>query len=200
MGAAAAQRDAILVPDVRADDRYLSTSDIVRCELSVPMIARNRLVGVIDVQSTRVGAFSDYDRSMLALIASRVAAAIDNAQLYRRAERQYRTMRTLSRISHEFSSILDIDELLGKIASSVRGLITYDAFSILLVDEDQKVAHHRFSIRYDQRVDIDNIPLGKGITGAAAVSREVVRVARHRLPTLATSPPTRRSVPRSPCR
>ena len=35
---------------------------------------------------------------------------------------------------------------------------------------------HRFSIRYDQRVNIDNIPLGKGITGAAAESREIVRV------------------------
>ena len=63
------------------------------------MIARQRLVGVIDVQATRAGAFKDYDRAMLSLIAGRVAAAIDNAQLYRRAERQYRTIRTLSRVS-----------------------------------------------------------------------------------------------------
>jgi len=55
-------------------------------------------------------------------------------------------------------------------------LINYDAFSILLVDHDAKALRHRFSIRYDQRVNIDNIPLGKGITGAAAESREVVRV------------------------
>ncbi len=140
VGAAAAHREPILVPDVQADERYLNTSDIVRSELSVPMIARKRLVGVIDVQSTRAGAFKDYDRAMLRLIGGRVAAAIDNAQLYRRAERQYRTIRTLSRISQEFSSILDIDELLCKIASSVRGLINYDAFSILLVDAEQPVA------------------------------------------------------------
>lgn len=176
VGAAAAHREAILVPDVHADERYLNTSDIVRSELSLPMIARNRVVGVIDVQSTLVGAFKDYDRAMLRLIAGRIAAAIDNAQLYRRAERQYRTIRTLSRISHEFSAILDIDELLSKIASSVRNLINYDAFSILLVDPEQKSLRHRFSIRYDQRVNIDNIPLGKGITGAAATSREIVRV------------------------
>src|SRR5665213_321658 len=113
---------------------------------------------------------------MLRLIAARVASAIDNAQLYRRAERQYKTLRTLSRISHEFSSILDIDELLSKLASRVRGLINYDAFSILLVDPEQKALRHRFSIRYDQRVNIDNILLGKGITGAAATSREIVRV------------------------
>ena len=56
------------------------------------------------------------------------------------------------------------------------GLINYDAFSILLVDEEHKVLRHRVSVRHDQRVNIDNIPLGKGITGAAAESREAIRV------------------------
>ena len=53
----------------------------------------------------------------------------------------------------------------------MRSLINYDAFSVLLVDEEAKVLRHRFSIRYDQRVNIDNVPLGKGLTGAAAESR-----------------------------
>jgi sigma-B regulation protein RsbU (phosphoserine phosphatase) len=176
VGMAASLREPILVPDVGEDARYLLTSDIVRSELSVPMIARNRLVGVIDVQSTRLEAFKDYDRALLRLIAGRVAAAIDNAQLYRRAERQYRTIRTLSKISHEFSSILDLDELLSKVAASVRGLINYDAFSVLLVDEERTSLRHRFSIRFDERVKIDNIPLGKGITGAAAMSQAIMRV------------------------
>ncbi len=176
VGTAAQTREPILAADTSLDSRYLPTSDAVRCELSVPMIARKRLVGVIDVQSARKGAYSDYDRALLRLIGSRVGAAIDNAQLYRRAERQYRTIRALSRISHEFSSILDLDELLGKIASSVRTLIDYNAFSILLVDSDRKFLRHRFSLRYDERVSVDNIPMGKGITGAAAVGREIVRV------------------------
>ena len=176
VGTAGQTREPILVTDTRNDPRYLPTSDAVRCELSVPMIARKRLVGVIDVQSARVGAYSDYDRALLRLIGGRVGAAIDNAQIYRRAERQYRTIRALSRISHEFSSILDLDELLGKIASSVRSLIDYSAFSILLVDAERKSLRHRFSLRYDERVSIDNIPMDKGITGAAATGREIVRV------------------------
>ncbi|HYA16682.1 MAG TPA: GAF domain-containing SpoIIE family protein phosphatase, partial [Bryobacteraceae bacterium] len=103
-------------------------------------------------------------------------AAIDNAQLYTRGARQYRLINTLSKISTEFSSILDLDELLSKVASTVRGLINYHAFSILLVDEAARVLRHRFSIRYDERVNLDNIPLGLGITGAAATARDVVRV------------------------
>ena len=175
-GAAAAEREPVLVGDVRNDPRYLSTVDAVRTELAAPMTARGKLVGVIDLQSTRVNAFTQYDRALLRLIAARVGIAIDNARLYLRVERQNRTLRTLATISQEFSSILNLNELLGKMASTMRSLINYDAFSILVVDHEAKALKHLFSMRYDERVNIDNVPLGKGLTGAAAESREVVRV------------------------
>ena len=175
-GTAAASRMPVLVEDVRTDPRYLNALDAVRSELAVPMTARGKLVGVIDLQSTRLKAYSDPDRALMRLIAARVAVSIDNARLYRRVDRQNRTLRTLSHLSQEFSSILDLDELLGKIAATIRALINYDAFSIFLVDAERSVLRHRFSVRYDQRVNLDNIPLGKGITGAAAESRETVRV------------------------
>lgn len=175
-GTAAATRLPVMVQDVRSDPRYISALDAVRSELAVPMIARSKLVGVIDVQSTQIGAYTDHDRSLLRLIASRVAVSIDNARLYRRVERNNRTLRVLAHLSQEFSSILDLDELLGKIAKTIRALINYDAFSVMLVDVERKVLRHRFSVRYDQRIDLDNIPLGKGITGAAAESREAIRV------------------------
>src|SRR3954451_5728208 len=175
-GIAAASREPMLVCDVRNDPRYLSAVDAVRTELAVPMTARGKLVGVIDLQSTRVNAYTEYDRALLRLVAGRVSIAIDNARLYRRVERQNRTLKTLTNISREFSSILDLKEMLGKIASTIRDLISYDAFSILYVDREARALRHLFSMRYDQRVNIDNVPLGKGLTGAAAESRDVVRV------------------------
>jgi sigma-B regulation protein RsbU (phosphoserine phosphatase) len=175
-GAAAATRQPILVTDVRNDPRYLTALDAVQSELAVPMLARGKLVGVIDLQSTRLNAYREQDRSLLQLIASRVAVSIDNARLYRRVDRQNRTLKTLSSLSQEFSSILDLDELLGKIAKTIHALAAFDAFSILLLDAGRKVLTHRFSERYDQRVVLNNIPLGKGLTGAAAESREIVRV------------------------
>ena len=129
-GTAAASRETILVGDVRNDERYLSSLDAVRTELAAPMIARGKLVGVIDLQCTRVDAFSEYEKSLLRLIASRIAFSIDNARLYRRVDRQNRTLRTLAKLSQEFSSILALDELLGQIAGSIHELINYDAFSI----------------------------------------------------------------------
>jgi sigma-B regulation protein RsbU (phosphoserine phosphatase) len=175
-GVAAATRQPVLVNDVRADSRYLVALDAVRAELTVPMVARGKLVGVIDVQSTRLNAFSEQDRALLTLIASRVAVSIDNARLYRRVERQNRTQRVLAHLSHEFSSILDLDELLGKIAGTIRALITFDAFSIFLVDREHNLLHRRFSQRWDQLLSLENLELGKGITGAAVEAREPIRV------------------------
>jgi phosphoserine phosphatase RsbU/P len=176
-GAAAATRQPILVRDVRTDSRYLNALDAVRAELAAPMLIRGKLVGIIDLQATRVNAFSEQDRALLALIASRVGVAIDNARLYRRVERQNRTLRVLAHVSQEFSSILDLDELLTKIAVTVRALINFDAFSIFLIDEQQHLLRCRFSQRYDEKTTVENIEFGKGITGAAVESRQVIRVA-----------------------
>ena len=175
-GTAAATRQPILVPDVRKDPRYLNALDAVRTELAVPMLVRGKLVGIIDLQSTHLDAFSEQDRALLALIATRVGVAIDNAWLYRRVERQNRTLRVLAHLSQEFSSILDLDELLTKIAVTVRALINFDAFSIFLVDEEHRLLRCRFSQRYDKQTTISNIPFGQGITGAAVESRQVIRV------------------------
>ena len=176
-GLAASRREPILIPDVRKAPEYLNALDAVRSELAVPMVARGKLVGVIDLQSTRLNAYNQQDRALVMLIATRVAVSIDNARLYRRVERQNRTLRTLAHLSREFGSILALDELLGKIAKTIHAMVNFDAFSILLVDQQKMVLRHRFSERYDERVELDNIPIGKGITGAAAESREPVVVA-----------------------
>jgi phosphoserine phosphatase RsbU/P len=177
VGAAASGRKPVVVPDVHADPRYLNALDAVRSELAVPLVARGRVVGVLDVQSTRANAFTERESTMLRLIGSRVAISIDNARLFRRVEKQNKTSRTMAELSREFSSILDLDELLKRIAESVRTLITYDAFGIFLVDAANEVLRTRFSARYDERVEIGNIPLGKGITGSAVETRLPVRVA-----------------------
>lgn len=176
VGVSAETRQPVNVGDVRADPRYLNALDAIRSELVVPMLARGRLVGVIDLESTRANAYGKRDEALLSSIASRVASAVDNARLYRRVEQNHRTLKVLTQLTKEFSSILDLDTLLEKIASGVRSLIHYDGFSVLLVDEAEQVLKHRFSLRFDQRKSVD-IPLSKGVTGAAVRARHAIRVA-----------------------
>jgi sigma-B regulation protein RsbU (phosphoserine phosphatase) len=173
-GVAARDRKPVMIADVREEQNYLNAMDAVRSELAVPMVARHKLVGVIDLQSTTLDAFSGQERALLQLIAGRVGTAIDNARLYRRVDRQNRIQRTLALLAQEFSSILQLDTLLDKIAKSVRTLINYDAFIILRVDDSAKVMRSLFNLRYDQRAQVDVLPLDKGITGAAARSRRPV--------------------------
>ncbi len=175
-GTAAESRQPVNVGDVRADTRYLSALDAVRSELAVPMVARGRLVGVLDLESTRLNAYGKREVALLSLIASRVASAVDNARLYKRVEQNHRTLKVLTQLTKEFSSILDLDSLLEKIASGVRSLVHYDGFSVLLVDEGEQVLKNRFSLRFDER-KTEDIPLSRGVTGAAVRARHAIRVA-----------------------
>src|SRR5579871_2551451 len=61
VGTAAATRAPVLVDDVTQDPRYLNALDAVRSELAVPMVARGKLVGVLDLQSTRLKAYNEQD-------------------------------------------------------------------------------------------------------------------------------------------
>lgn len=173
-GLAAQTKKPLRVDDVRKDTRYLNSLDPVRSELAVPMMADGRLVGVIDIESTDVGTYSNEDQALISLIASRVAYAIDHARMHRRMERNNRTLRTLSTLAQEFSSILDLDHLLSRIAISVRSLMDFDAFSIFLVEGN--LLKHHFSQRYDKRVEANNILIGTGITGHAVALREPILV------------------------
>jgi phosphoserine phosphatase RsbU/P len=65
-GTAAARREPVLVGDVRNDPRYLQRRRRRAHRTGRPMIARGKLVGVIDLQSTRINAYSEYDRACCA--------------------------------------------------------------------------------------------------------------------------------------
>ncbi len=169
-GAAAKALETIVVNDVNVDPRYIAAVPSVRSELAVPLIARGDLVGVIDLQSTQIDAFGEQEQSILELIASRFSIAIEAARLYRATARQNRDLKALSKIAQEFTHILQLDELLKKIASQLRPVISYDALSILLLEEGGSVLQHYFGVRYDQHIQWDNIELGVGIEGEAADS------------------------------
>src|SRR5579864_883079 len=113
-GRAAQLRQAILVDDVTQDPAYISAIPNVRSELAVPLISKNRVIGVMDLEAREPGYFNEEHSKLLTLIASRMAAGIENAQLYTRTTRQARILLLLNEIARELTSILNLDELLGR--------------------------------------------------------------------------------------
>src|SRR5690349_23718547 len=91
-GTAAQRREAVLVGDVSADPRYISAISNVRSELAVPLIVKNRVIGVIDIESPQTNHFTEEHKRLLTLIASRMAIGIENARLYTRLSRQAKTL------------------------------------------------------------------------------------------------------------
>ncbi|MBZ5706297.1 MAG: GAF domain-containing protein [Acidobacteriia bacterium] len=176
-GVAAQRREAILVDDVSKDPRYISTVPNVRSELAVPLIVKNRLIGVIDIESPQPNHFDEEHKRLLTLIASRMAVGIENARLYTRSTRQARTLVLLNEIARELTSILNVDELLKRIAELVSRLIDYQMFSILLLDDAGEKLQHRFSLRFQENIHLKHeIPLGRGLVGYAVQHRQAVLV------------------------
>jgi phosphoserine phosphatase RsbU/P len=86
-GTAAAERRIIRVVDVRLDPRYMRcVNDVeVRSELVVPLLLQDRLIGVLDLESTQAHAFTAEHERLLNILGSYIAVALENSRLYEQA-------------------------------------------------------------------------------------------------------------------
>ncbi|MGA3052574.1 MAG: GAF domain-containing protein [Candidatus Korobacteraceae bacterium] len=176
-GQAVQRREAVLVNDVAAEQNFINSAPGVRSELAAPLIAKNKVIGVIDVEAAQPGAFTEEHKQLLTLFASRIAVGIENARLYTRVSRQARQLTLLTEISRELTSILNVDQLLKRIAELVTRIIDFQMFSILLLDPGGTLLQHRFSLRFNESVKLKHeIPLGVGLVGYAAQHKQAVLV------------------------
>jgi PAS domain S-box-containing protein len=88
IGWVAGSGEPSLVPDVSEDARYIASRSATRTrsELAVPIKSRGRIIGVLDVESERPGAFDESDMTVLQSLANQLAVAIENARLYEQAQ------------------------------------------------------------------------------------------------------------------
>jgi phosphoserine phosphatase RsbU/P len=177
-GTAAATGQAVRVADVSQDPRYINAIDTVRSELAVPLMYKGKAIGVLDIQSPQLDYFTRDQQNLLTVLASRLAVAVENAQLFARARRQAETLLVLNEVAREASSILDLEKLLTRAAELIKRLIDYQILSILLYDDETRSFRHQLDVKYGQTVQSkQRVAASEGIVGAAAASRLPVRVA-----------------------
>jgi len=93
------------------------------------------------------------------------------------AEIPAETLATLIELGEQVNSSLDLDQVLEKAAALVRRLVPYEIFAVLLLDEAAQELHFRFAIGYSRQVvDTWRIPVGKGISGTALLTKQPVLV------------------------
>jgi sigma-B regulation protein RsbU (phosphoserine phosphatase) len=161
-------REPILLNDVSSNEHYIPATPAVCSELAIPLIAKNRLIGVLDLESEQPGFFKPEHLHLLTLTGSRVAQAIENARLYTRVSRQAETLSVLNEISTELTSILDLDPLLAKVGQLLRRLIDYQMFSIMLLDQKGDTLITRYAWRFGYaQAPMRRISVTSGLVGAA---------------------------------
>jgi sigma-B regulation protein RsbU (phosphoserine phosphatase) len=176
VGAAVATEQPLLVNDVMADPRYVEFVPDMGSEIVVPLMHQSRPLGALNILSRHRNHFNANDVAILRQFAAHVSVALVNARLYERSRSDADAFETLAEISREIASVLDLDELLTRIAQLARRLIDYRTLGIMLVNADSEL-EMKVAVQYGEKVDVPRVRLGEGLVGYAALHGEPVLAA-----------------------
>jgi len=176
VGAAVAEGRPILVNDVHSDPRYVEAVPGSRAEIVVPLRRKGNVIGALNLLSDTPGQFTETDEALLRQFGAHVAVAIENARLFEHTREYTHTLETLAEIAREFGAILNLDELLTRIANLARRVIDYRTFGILLVNEETNELEMKVAVRYGDKINVPRVKLGNGIVGYAALHKVAVNV------------------------
>jgi GAF domain-containing protein/ligand-binding sensor domain-containing protein len=141
-GWVAATGEPILVSDVSEDARFVqftSTGTETRSELAVPIKTKERIVGVLNVQSSQLDAFDESDVAVLQALADQAATAIENARLFEAEQRRAEQFRVISEVGRRITSITSIDSVLQQVAELIQRAFEYDHVGIAMVEDGAAV-------------------------------------------------------------
>ncbi len=138
--------------------------------LGVPILTGDAAIGVISVQDTaQSGRFGEADARLLTTLAANVGVAIQNARLYRDAQRQAAEMTALADVAAEISAMLDLGPVLERITDRAMALLAGDTSAVFLAEEDGQLFRPIVALgSFADAVLGDTIRLGEGIIGDLA--------------------------------
>ncbi|HEY1215968.1 MAG TPA: SpoIIE family protein phosphatase, partial [Bryobacteraceae bacterium] len=116
-GAAAEARKVIRVADVTQDPRYIASHPDIRSEVAAPLILQDRVIGVLDLESTRYGFFTDEHIRALTLLTPQIATSVENARLYEVLAQREQRMEQDLKAAYKLQSVL-----LPRAISDIAGL------------------------------------------------------------------------------
>ena len=135
-GLAAGRRVPVLVPDVSQEPHYLCGHPDVRSELALPLIVRDELLGVLDIESEKLDYFTAPVVALLTLFAGQVAVAVENARLYSTERRRMRQIELINLIARSATSANEVDQFLATLADLISDTFEGTTVCILLREAD----------------------------------------------------------------
>jgi PAS domain S-box-containing protein len=178
IGQAAGTGYPLIVSDVTKDEIYLADPLLpdTRSELAIPLKIEERVLGVLDVQSTQKNAFQPDDISVLQILADQLAVAVSNADLFTKTQELLNKHRLLRQISISASSSTNLEMALFNVVSGLLSAHVSEQIAILLSDEEQRL-QVRASAGYASTHELENqIMSGHSTAGEAAREKLAIRV------------------------
>ena len=140
-GAAAASRAPVMIAEqAHLDERFKAFPNLPEDEyesiLAVPILAREKLAGALNVRTRKPREFSAAEIDLLLAIAAQVAQTIEHAKLYREAQRRVGELEALARISEAVSESLYLEESLERIVAATVDALGATGAALVLEDGD----------------------------------------------------------------
>ncbi len=174
LGRVVATQQPLVVGDVTTDPHYISVVPGMLSTLAVPLIHQARAIGVLNVLSRDRDRYSERDVAILRQFAAHVATALVNARLFEQQRLDAEAFETLAEIGRDVAAVLDLDELLSRIAQLARRLVDYRTFGILLLNAGTQELEIKVAVQYGELVSLPTVRLGEGLVGYAALHGEAV--------------------------
>jgi signal transduction histidine kinase len=124
--------------DVRQDSRYIMLRRNVRSELAVPLMVKDEVRGVLNVDSDRQDAFSAYDQELLEALAVQAARVIQNTWLYEQLRLKARLFESLANVSRTINSALGLNDALKVVTREACVLMRAKMCSLMMLDESRE--------------------------------------------------------------
>lgn len=181
-GWVAQEQVPVVIPRHASDDpRFKFFHDLpedrYQAFVSLPIVTKGNVIGVINVQHKRMKRYQDAELALLSTIANQVGGAIENARLYEAMRRQTLQLDTLSQVSETVASNRLIDDVLELIVTTTAEMMNSTICSLMLVDEDAKelriAATQSLSEAYRRKPPIK---IGQSISGRAVKKRRPIYV------------------------
>jgi PAS domain S-box-containing protein len=167
----------ITVPDVLLVENYVPTVPGVQSELCVPLRLGERVIGVINAESSRTDAFTVDEERLMTTIAGQLAVAMENARLLQETRRRLQEMTTLFNFAYHLSTHLHMVDLLQTICTSIRDVLRCRAVSIALLDTESEMLEIKADagLKTEARA-MARLRVGEGIMGQVAATGEAIYV------------------------
>ena len=140
IGSVAQTGEEAITNDISTEPRFrfLDILPETRSEAVLPLKMEGQILGVLDVQSDHLGAFHPNDVLVLRALVDAIAIAIKRLRLYGELQKRARQLEMVAEVSKDITSILDLDELLNKVAGLIQERLHFPHVHLFTVHPNRR--------------------------------------------------------------